>query len=155
MPYKNGCLMLLLPTEATVEKKTNTCTDQCCPKYQMNTCAGQCCPMYHWRPQIIQANWIHVLGHIIVNTDDKERDRKFSNGMESLGHCYNQSEHWLWNWHGCCLMVSGWRFEDYNYNIDSEIDNLWCPVEDWKTITLTLKLTWLLSCGVQLKIGRL
>ena len=72
-------------------------------------------------------------GHIIVNTDDKERDRKFSNGMESLGHCYRQSEHWLWNWHGCCLMVSGWRFEDYNYNSD-------------------LKLT---SCGVQLKIWRL
>ena len=145
--YKKDCLMLLLPTEATTEKKTNTCTDQCCPKdqmntcatdqccprYQMNTCAGQCCPMYHWRPQIIQANWIHVSGHIIVNTDDKERDRKFSNGMESLGHCYRQSEHWLWNWHGCCLMVSGWRFEDYNYNSD-------------------LKLT---SCGVQLKIWRL
>ena len=29
---------------------------------------------------------------------------------------------------------------------------LWCPFEDLKAIPLTLKLTWLFSCGVQLKI---
>ena len=31
---------------------------------------------YHWRPQIIEANWIHASGHIIDNTDDKERNEK-------------------------------------------------------------------------------
>ena len=45
--------------------------------------------------------------------------------------------------------------EDSKTIILTEIDMaivLWCPVEDSKTIPLTLKLTWLLSCGVQLKI---
>ena len=50
-----------------------------------------------------------------------------------------------------------WVTATIKVNIDSETDMavvLWCPVEDLKTIiiTLTIKLTWLLSSGVQLKI---
>ena len=49
---------------------------------------------------------------------------------------------------------SHWVTATIKVNIDSETDMavvLWCPVEDLKTIivTLTLKLT---TCGVQLKI---
>jgi len=38
---KMAAVMLLLPTEATVEEKINMCMDQLCPTY---------C----WRPEIIQ-----------------------------------------------------------------------------------------------------
>ena len=31
---------------------------------------------YHWRPVITEANWIHASGHIMDNTDDKERNEK-------------------------------------------------------------------------------
>ena len=71
--YKMAGLMLPLPTEATVEEKTNACTDQ-----RHST--------YHWKSQIIQEN---VDSHIKADHNQHRwwrGDRKIVNGKESLGH---------------------------------------------------------------------
>ena len=69
--------MLLLLTEV-IDDLTNTGSDRFHPT----------------RPQIVQANWIHVSRHILVNTDDKERGRELLNGKGSsvTDVCYNQSQ---------------------------------------------------------------
>ena len=56
---KLAVLMLLLPSEATTEDKTNTCPDR---RH----------PTYHRRPQIFQKMWIHAPRTTTINTDDEE-----------------------------------------------------------------------------------
>ena len=81
-------LMMLVPTEATTEEKTNTCMDQCHP-------------MYHWRPQIISNNWIHASRHI--NRDCEEE----------TGKSWKGRGHWLtdvcmncdWTWTGKAVVM--------------------------------------------------
>ena len=96
--------MLLLPTEATVEEKTNTCMDLHHPTY-------------HWRPHKIQMIWIYASKHIIVNTANKQWDRKILNGKGSLGHwhvCYSLAVLLTFWWKTDCwmqaelIMSQGW-----------------------------------------------
>ena len=71
--------MLPLRTEATMGKKTNTCTDRHWPTF-------------HWSPETIQAVWTHTSRHFIIKTDDEERDRTITkkNGSFSQWHlCHN------------------------------------------------------------------
>ena len=73
MPNKDGYfLMLLLPTEATVEAM-NVSTDQCHPFHTYN---------HHDRFK----QFGFTKQNIIVNIDDVERDMEISNGRGSLRH---------------------------------------------------------------------
>ena len=56
-------LMLLLPTKATTEEKTNTCTNQCRPTY-------------HRGPQIIQGNFDSRIKSHHNQHRQRKRDRK-------------------------------------------------------------------------------
>jgi len=81
-----------LPTEATIQEKTNTCTDQRRPTY-------------HLRSQIIQDN---VNSCINIHQHRRRRgDKKISNGQGSLGHWHLKL--WTqWTVVTQCLVSSFW-----------------------------------------------
>ena len=70
-------MMLLLPTEAIVDEEMNT--------YGLMLFHLM---LYHWT-YIIQDIFIYTSRHIIVNTDNEDRDRKILNGKGSLGHWHS------------------------------------------------------------------
>jgi len=84
--------MLLLPTEATVEDKTNTCTDLHHPTYiEDQKLLDSCTSTHHNQHR------------------QRRDDRKISNGKGSLGHCRLLSSKWTlthWKWQGCFHAVS-------------------------------------------------
>ena len=65
---KTAALMLPLPTDATIKKKTNTCT-------------GRRCPTYHWRHKLSKKMWIQASRHLILKlTQTAKRRQKNLNG---------------------------------------------------------------------------
>ena len=60
---------------------------------------------YYWWTQTIQAVWIHASRHIVIDTDNEERDKKILNVKGSLGHwhvCYNPAGLLTFRWKTDC-----------------------------------------------------
>ena len=75
-------------------ERTNTCTDQ------SHTSDDH---------KLFKKMWMFTSRHIIINTDDKEKDRKICSRKGSLGHwslLLSKLTLPLWNWHGYCHAVS-------------------------------------------------
>ena len=55
--------MVPLPTEAAIEKKTNTCTDRRCPRTTEDN-------------KLFKKIWLHGSSHIIININSEEEKRQ-------------------------------------------------------------------------------